>query len=319
MTRLLDRYMIDGLVVGDRGVRVMRPLLHNVAAHWHDYYELGYAVNGSARHVVNGVPRALAPGDAFLLTPTDFHELTLTSDTPLTCYNVVIEPEVVERWLDRMFPEAVAGTGPPWFAADRGPLAADFHRLWRESGGQRPGAAAMADAVLGCILIELARHGGPPPAGTDADPVARTSGGDEHPGHRAAAPDGGEIRRAVQYIERHFREPLTLAQVASHVHLSANYFSERFGRLVGTSFQTYLQARRLRFARSLLASTTLGITEICHAAGFNNLSHFGRAYRRRFGRPPSADRAGAYPAETERVHSSPSSGIDGLRTHVNRR
>ncbi len=55
----------------------------------------------------------------------------------------------------------------------------------------------------------------------------------------------------------------------------------------GTSFQTYLQDRRLRFAHSLLTATALAVTEVCHAAGFNNLSHFGRVYRRHYGTPPS--------------------------------
>ncbi|MGI5152271.1 AraC family transcriptional regulator [Plantactinospora sp. CA-294935] len=285
MTRLLDRYMIDGLVAdglvaGGSGVQVMRPQLRDVPAHWHDYYELGYVLGGTARHVVNGVSRPLRPGGVFLLTPTDFHELHVTSETPLTCYNVVVEPDVAERWLDRALPAPPGVAGPPWLTDDPS-FGPDFDRLWRESSGRRPGAAALADAVLGCILIELARH--------CADPV--TAGAEAPAGPRGGAdPAGGDIRRAVQYIERRFREPLTLAEVAAYVHLSPNYFSERFGQVVGTSFQSYLQARRLRFARSLLASTSLGVTEICHAAGFNSPSHFGRAYRRRFGAAPSAGR-----------------------------
>ncbi|ETK32863.1 helix-turn-helix transcriptional regulator [Microbispora sp. ATCC PTA-5024] len=69
--------------------------------------------------------------------------------------------------------------------------------------------------------------------------------------------------------------------------VSPNYFSERFRDHTGSSFQVYLQERRLRFARSLLASTSLSVTEVCHAAGFNTLSHFRRAYRRRYGSAPS--------------------------------
>ncbi|TDC40062.1 AraC family transcriptional regulator [Micromonospora sp. 15K316] len=285
MTRLLDRYMIDGLVAGEARVRVMRPQLRHVPAHWHDYYELGYVLDGSARHVVNGVPRPLGPGGVFLLTPTDFHELVPTSDGPLVCYNVVLDPGVVERWLDVAGIGPAAAGGPPWLADDCADLGADFDRLWRESDGRRPGARALSDAVLGCLLIELGRR---------ADPA----GGGDQPGvPRDVAVD---VRRAVQYIERHFREPLTLAEVAAHVHLSPNYLSERFGRLVGVSFQTYLQNRRLRFARSLLASTGLGVTEICHAAGFNSPSHFGRAYRRRYGRSPSTGRTAGDGVVTDR-------------------
>ena len=92
---------------------------------------------------------------------------------------------------------------------------------------------------------------------------------------------------AVLYVDRHFRESLTLADVAARAHLSPNYFSERFRQYTGTSFQLYLQECRLRFARSLLASTSLSVSEVCHAAGFNSLSHFGRAFRRRYGVAPS--------------------------------
>ena len=55
-------------------------------------------------------------------------------------------------------------------------------------------------------------------------------------------------------------------------------------------FQAYLLQRPLRFARSLLVSTDVTVTEACHAAGFGNVSHFGRAYRSRYGHAPSAAR-----------------------------
>jgi AraC-like DNA-binding protein len=100
----------------------------------------------------------------------------------------------------------------------------------------------------------------------------------------------------VLYVDRHFREPISLAAAAARAHLSPNYFSERFRDFTGQPFQVYLQERRLRVARSLLASTKLSVTEVCHAAGFNSLSHFGRAFRRRYGVPPSARRDSALQA-----------------------
>ena len=138
-------------------------------------------------------------------------------------------------------------------------------------------------ALLRCILIEFARRCAPSP---ERDV-------------RAAAPSGDSaVRRAVLYGDHHFREPLSLADVAAQAHLSVNYFSDRFREVTGTSFQSYLQQRRLRFARSLLASTDLGVTEICHASGFNSLSHFGRAFRRAYGRTPSDVRG-------NRTHADP--------------
>jgi transcriptional regulator GlxA family with amidase domain len=66
------------------------------------------------------------------------------------------------------------------------------------------------------------------------------------------------MRRALRYVERHFREPLTLAQVAAVAQLSPHWFSEQFRQATGDSFQSHVKRRRLQFARALLDSTELG-------------------------------------------------------------
>jgi AraC-like DNA-binding protein/mannose-6-phosphate isomerase-like protein (cupin superfamily) len=271
----IERYSVDDLLARKSEIRVMAPRLGPVAVHWHDFYELGYVVDGSARHVVNGVEQAIRPGSAFLLSPADFHEIVPTSSGPLACYNVVIGPAVLERHLDALVPPG--SDWSPWSADEFADVAPDFERLEREGAGDAPGKAIAMDAVLTRIVVELARRSG------------AVGGHDSRASQSVGA--GEDVRRAVAYVERHFREPLTLADVAGVAHLSPNYFSERFRATTGTSFQTYLQNRRLQFGRSLLASTDLSVADVCHAAGFNSLSHFGRAYRRRYGESPSATAA----------------------------
>jgi AraC-like DNA-binding protein/mannose-6-phosphate isomerase-like protein (cupin superfamily) len=273
MVEPLERYTVDGLLATDTEIRVIRHELHRVDVHWHDFYELAFVIEGKARHVLNGVDRQVEPGSVFLLTPTDFHELHAASEQPLTCYNVVIDPQTAERQLDELLPSRAGW--PPAVVHGFDGAEPDFRRLWDESLADRPGSAALMESVLRCIFIELIRR---------RDPSAVAGEQEWLSGAQA------EIRRAVSYVDRHFREPLTLADVAAQAHLSPNYFSERFRQSTGTPFQAYLQQRRLRFARSLLASTELGVTEVCRAAGFNNLSYFGRAYRRRYGEAPSAHR-----------------------------
>jgi len=270
----LERYTADQLLVPATQTTILHQQLDRTGVHWHDYYELVYVLDGTAEHVVNGVHHELGPGSMFLLTPADFHEIIPADGKPLTCYNVVIDPSALDgQQLQELLPDVSDGFG--WRVSGYREAEADFTRLWRESQQQRPGTAALMQALLRCILIEFARR-------CDDAPGAQRD--------RCTRPDSG-IQRAILYIDHHFREPLTLAEVAAQAHLSPNYFSERFRAFTGTSFQAYLQQRRLRFARSLLAATGMGVTEACHAAGFNSVSHFGRAYRRRYGQAPSAFRA----------------------------
>lgn len=57
----------------------------------------------------------------------------------------------------------------------------------------------------------------------------------------------------------------------------------------------YQKALRLQRARLALLSTRTEIARIGHEVGYQSLSQFSREYRRMFGVPPSADRAGAVP------------------------
>ena len=279
----LERFTAETLLPLAGQVSVRRQQVRRVDVHWHDFYELLHVTGGRAEHRVNGVVHELRPGATVLLTPADFHELRASSDEPLDYYNVVVGAGLVEDAVDTSL-----GAAPmPWVLPeepDGADLARDFARLWDESARDRPGADAMMECVVRCVLIELARRCGPASA-------------------RVQQERSGVVR-AVVHVDRHFREPLTLAGVAAQAHLSPNYFSERFRALTGTSFQSYLQQRRLAFAHSLLASTGLGVTEVCHAAGFGSLSHFGRAFRGRYGIPPTAVRT---------ARTSPDGAASGVR------
>jgi AraC-like DNA-binding protein/mannose-6-phosphate isomerase-like protein (cupin superfamily) len=271
VTDLVERYSVASLLPPEGGARVMQPLLRTVDAHWHDYYELSLVLDGEAEHVVNGRRHHLGPGSAFLLSPADVHEIRATGPAPLACFNTVIDPALVEGHLADL--GSLGLDGFPWLVDDFADARPDFARLQRESEEPRTGSAQVTAAIVACLLVELARR----------------RGADE-PGREPAVGPDADLRAAVLHVDRHFRESLTLAEVAAVAHLSPNWFSERFRQHAGVSFQAYLQERRLRFARSLLASTSLPVGEVCHAAGFGSLSHFGRAYRRRYGVAPSQGR-----------------------------
>jgi AraC-like DNA-binding protein/mannose-6-phosphate isomerase-like protein (cupin superfamily) len=268
----LERFTADTLLRPATQVSVRRQQVRRVDVHWHDFYELLHVTSGHACHRVNGVPHVLGPGATVLLSPADFHEIVTESDEPLDYVNVVVGTALVEDRDGTPLPGA--GERTAWVLEDGADLARDFARLWDESALDRPGAVAMSEAIVRCLLIELARRCASTPTQPGRPPR-----------------DPSDVVRAVVHVDRHFREPLTLAGVAAHAHLSPNYFSERFRAVTGTSFQSYLQQRRLAFAHSLLASTGLGVTEVCHASGFGSLSHFGRAFRSRYGIPPTALRA----------------------------
>jgi len=89
-----------------------------------------------------------------------------------------------------------------------------------------------------------------------------------------------EIERAKRYIQDHFREPISLADVAEHAGFYPTWLSMRFKEVVEMTFVTYLQQVRLAEAKKLLIHTKEPITTIALASGFNSLSQFHRVFRK---------------------------------------
>lgn len=95
------------------------------------------------------------------------------------------------------------------------------------------------------------------------------------------------VREAVQIIEENIEEPWRVAEIARAVGISQRQLERRFNASFNCSVARFGQLMRLQHARVLLVTTSLGISEISTASGFNTQSHFNQAFKKCFGRKPS--------------------------------
>lgn len=98
------------------------------------------------------------------------------------------------------------------------------------------------------------------------------------------------ILDAVEAMEAHVAEPLTLDRLAGTAGLSPRQLNRLFTEKLGRPTMRYYRELRLQKAQSLLRNSPLTLTEIALATGFASSSHFSRAYAAQFGQPPSAYR-----------------------------
>lgn len=98
------------------------------------------------------------------------------------------------------------------------------------------------------------------------------------------------IEKALNYIHEHFNEAISLADVASQVYRSPEYFSRLFKEVTGENFSIYLINYRLIQARTLLTHSDLKITEISFRVGYQNPSYFSRLYKKYMGITPEDER-----------------------------
>lgn len=95
-----------------------------------------------------------------------------------------------------------------------------------------------------------------------------------------------KIKKALQYIQDNYKEPITIIQLANLCHFSKTHFMSFFKQRVGISCAEYIIQLRLRIAADLLRTTDLLVSEIALESGFQNLSNFNRQFKSYYGISP---------------------------------
>lgn len=105
-------------------------------------------------------------------------------------------------------------------------------------------------------------------------------------------PASGENRlaladRALEVMNRRYRETIGIAQVADELGVTANYLSTVFKKEVGKGFTQKLTELRLDKAKELLRRPGANIGEVARSLGYQSSRHFTRLFKERFGVTPS--------------------------------
>lgn len=103
--------------------------------------------------------------------------------------------------------------------------------------------------------------------------------------------DATRLGRVLDLLHGNYLEPVTSAWLAQHAGMSERTLRRFFHRHMGSNIQDYLMGLRLGRAASLLLSSDMPIYRVAEEAGFQNLSHFNRQFKRHRGMAPSRFRA----------------------------
>ena len=88
-------------------------------------------------------------------------------------------------------------------------------------------------------------------------------------------------------MKDHYRENLTLENIAASAFLSSGYASRIFKKQMNISIMDYLLQLRMDEAKKMLRETTLSIDEIASKTGYADSSYFTKVFRKAMGMTPS--------------------------------
>lgn len=94
------------------------------------------------------------------------------------------------------------------------------------------------------------------------------------------------LRRTRDYIDRHYRERLSVPALAKRAAMSPAHYSRTFRSVYGETPYSYLMTRRIERAMALLRQG-VSVTDACFAVGSASLGSFSTRFHEIVGVTPS--------------------------------
>lgn len=100
------------------------------------------------------------------------------------------------------------------------------------------------------------------------------------------------LQRAIDYIENHLQDEITIEGIARQAHLSSFHFQRLFMILTDMTVAEYVRRRRLTLAAQELISSDCKVIDLALKYGYDTPEAFSKAFRKHHGITPTEARRG---------------------------
>lgn len=264
------------------------PRTQALRIHYHTSVELSLILSGTGTYQACSRTFSISPGDMFFFRPNEAHCITDIAEGGMSLLNLHIAPYYIYANL----PGATHSHYVTMLSTNYSlpsPRLSDlvgeeninvlqtlFYKIRDEFQNRSEDFVLLANNTISELFILIFRH----LPKTDAASVAL-------PYEKAA--------EAIAYIDRRFREEITLEEIATAAGYSRAYLSTVFRRCMGMSVWDYVSIRRMEAAIEEIRKTTDSLLTVALRCGFNNAVQFGKVFRKYTGQTPGAFRRGGAP------------------------
>ena len=95
----------------------------------------------------------------------------------------------------------------------------------------------------------------------------------------------GLVGEALEYVNVHMTEDISVQDIADALNVSRYYLSHTFKKSTGYGLWNYVISKRLVYSQKLLVEGA-SVTEACYGSGFKDYAHFIKSFTKTFGCSP---------------------------------
>lgn len=225
--------------------------------HTHNYMELFYIVGGKGQFLIQNELYPVDVNNLVIINPNVTHTEVSLNSQPLEY--IVLGIEGIELSTNENSNDQFSILGH----FESAEISGCMRNILREMELENSGHEDVCQAYMEILIIRLMRN-------TALTVSARPQVGSGHQ----------QCTAVKRYIDLHFKETLTLEQLADEAHINKYYLSHAFKREYGISPINYMINRRIEESKYLLAETDLSLSQIAQLLGFSSLSYFSQVFRR---------------------------------------
>lgn len=250
--------------------------------HWHPEVEFNVITRGKIEYYVENEHHTLSAGQGIFKNANILHMAQPARETPnAEMFSVILDPSFIAPVQSVIYHKYVApflgnqglrslllSPYVPWQQEILDTLRQAYDLSQRETGAYELHIHRLLCQVWQAMAEhtrELPRH--------DLTSGQRT--------------DQVRAKQMMMFLQAHFREKVTLDQVAGAANVSRNTCLTCFRRVLDLSPMEYLITYRLEQAAHLLLTSDLPVAQVADACGLGDASYFGKLFRRKTGLSPT--------------------------------
>lgn len=276
----------------DFSIRDQTHASRQLEPHRHEYLQIQLNLLGETRHWLNGVSLPVGPGTLSFVAPYRVHLIPHAPGGRYLVINVThrfLRPDLQldALDLDDVSLEIAPELAPFVYQDDvhfelSGARLDEAHELCRQMALENQSRTLCSVSRIRSLLTLLLLSAVAPYEARLAELQKRQV----HVTRRRQW-----LQRVIVFMRENLHRQISLADAAQAAHLSPTYLSSVLKKETGKTFIEMLTERRMEKARELLLCTSIRMTEIAEAVGFEDEAYFARRFKQRYGKTPTEMRS----------------------------